>query len=102
MKMTQQKWDAMSRAEREKARDNSQLIPELIGHEGHRMVGIIREGWEWNNLQAGDKKHFTVGKSTGWVPIHLSIHSARSTGGGSLSLKGFTAVHCKTCNTKVI
>ncbi len=102
MKMTVARWAMMSASERDKARDNSDLIPEVVGHEHHRMVGIIRAGWEEGNKKEGDKKHFTVGKSTGWKPIHLSIHSERSMGGSSLSLSGFTSVHCKTCNRKIV
>lgn len=48
------------------------LTPELIGLEGKRVEVIDRYG---------DKRRFTVGKSTGFLPIHLELANSRSSGG---------------------
>jgi hypothetical protein len=56
-------------------RCEEELSPQLIGLEGHR-VEITEEG--------GDKpRRFIVGKSTGWMPVHLEIAKRNSSGGGS-------------------
>lgn len=49
-----------------------ELEPALVGLEGRR-VEVTGPG--------GYKKRFTVGRSTGWMPLHLEIASRRSTGG---------------------
>lgn len=51
------------------------LIPQLIGLEGKR-VEVTRPD--------GDKVRFYVGKSTGWLPIHLERLRSTSRGGGSV------------------
>lgn len=48
------------------------LTPQLIGLE-HKRVEVIDK--------YGDKRRFWVGKSTGWLPIHLEIKTRRSSGG---------------------
>jgi len=53
-------------------RCNCELHPQLIGLEGKR-VKVTRED--------GATHSFWVGKSTGYVPIHLCISNSRSTGG---------------------
>jgi hypothetical protein len=75
--MTQQRWNAMSPAQRDAARDNSGLSTQLKGC----------EGWRVEVLDIGDTKprRFIVGKSTGWRPCHLELANARSSGGGSAS-----------------
>ena len=64
----------MTPAEREAARDNSSLSPQLLGLEGWRV-----------EVEAtyGEMRRFIVGKSTGWRPCHLEIATRRSSGGGS-------------------
>lgn len=49
-----------------------ELSPQLIGREGRR-VEVVTFG--------GERRRFTVGKSTGWIPIHLEVPNSRSTGG---------------------
>jgi hypothetical protein len=49
-----------------------ELSPQLIGLEGWRVE--VEEDY-------GERKRFIVGKSTGWLPIHLEIASRRSHGG---------------------
>jgi len=50
------------------------LTPQLIGLEGHRVsVETVYDGY----------RRFIVGKSTGWMPIHLEIARRNSSGGRS-------------------
>jgi hypothetical protein len=71
--MTQERWNVLGQAERERMRDLSGLTPQLIGLEGWRVEV------EDDN---GDVRRFYVGHSTGWRPCHLEIHNARCLGGG--------------------
>jgi hypothetical protein len=50
------------------------LSPQLIGLEGRRVEVTDNYGGTWR---------FKVGKSTGWLPIHLELANARSSGGGA-------------------
>ncbi|MCC6818584.1 MAG: hypothetical protein IT245_06825 [Bacteroidia bacterium] len=52
-----------------------ELHPKLIGLEGKRIECIMY----------GEKTRFIVGKSTGFIPIHLEIKTRRSSGGGGIS-----------------
>ena len=54
-----------------------ELTPQLIGLEGKRVEVIDRHG---------DKRRFQVGRSTGWMPIHLEI--ARRTSHGGVAVTG--------------
>lgn len=56
-------------------RCSAELEPRLVGLEGKRI--------EVENADEG-KRRFIVGKSTGWLPIHLEIANCRSTGGPSV------------------
>jgi hypothetical protein len=49
-----------------------ELEPALIGLEGRRVEVIGPNGY---------KERFTVGRSTGWMPIHLAIARRDSAGG---------------------
>lgn len=50
------------------------LTPQLIGNEGWRVEVTDEEG---------DKpRRFIVGKSTGWIPVHLEISRRTAHGGG--------------------
>lgn len=63
-------------------RCNVDLTPELIGLEGKR-VEVISPGER--------PRRFYVGKSTGWMPIHLEIARRNSSGGLSAYIpKGAT------------
>jgi hypothetical protein len=48
------------------------LDPELKGKEGQRVEVIDRDG---------ERRRFYVGRSGGWLPIHLEIKTRRSSGG---------------------
>lgn len=63
-----------SHAAATKTRCPAQLTPQLIGLEGKRVEVLEADG---------AKRRFYVGKSTGWLPIHLEIANRNSTGGGS-------------------
>ena len=60
-----------------------ELIPQLIGLEGKRVEVV--SSW-------GEKMRFYVGKSTGWMPIHLAIARRDSTGGGGVVGQPFQSV----------
>ncbi|MBR1030083.1 MULTISPECIES: hypothetical protein [Bradyrhizobium] len=63
-------------AERTKTRCPALLESRLIGLEGKRV-----------HVTAPDyNARFWVGKSTGWLPIHLEIESRNSSGGGGVYL----------------
>ena len=49
-----------------------ELSPQLIGLEGHRVEVVTT----W-----GETERFIVGRSTGWMPIHLSRKLRTSSGG---------------------
>lgn len=73
MNMTQERWNRMTPAEKDKVRDLSDLSPQLRGLEGWRVEVVD---------MFGNKRRFIVGRSTGWCPIHLEIARRNSTGGG--------------------
>lgn len=50
-------------------RSKAELIPQLIGLEGKRVEVVDRDG---------NKRRFTVGRSTGWIPCHLEVKTSRS------------------------
>lgn len=62
----------MSVAAGTKRRFTCELSPQLIGLEGHRVEAITTDG---------ETRRFIVGKSTGWIPIHLEIPRRDSSGG---------------------
>ena len=49
-----------------------ELSPQLIGLEGRRVEVVSK---------FGERRRFRVGKSTGWMPIHLELKTRRSFGG---------------------
>lgn len=55
-----------------KHRCPAQLTPQLVGLEGKRVEVVDK---------TGEKRRFTVGKSCGWLPIHLEIARRNSSGG---------------------
>lgn len=59
-------------AQRDGRRFTCELSPQLIGLEGHRVEVTSRLRW-W--------RRFIVGRSTGWIPIHLEIARRGSRGG---------------------
>lgn len=56
-------------------RCDADLTPALIGLEGRRVEVTLPDG---------EKTRFWVGKSTGWMPIHLAIKTRASSGGDSV------------------
>ena len=59
-------------AQKTRTRCPALLVPELIPFE-HQRVEVVN-CW-------GETRRFWVGKSTGWLPIHLEILTTRSIGG---------------------
>lgn len=51
-----------------------ELSPQLIGLEGRRVEVVD---------VYGEKRRFKVGKSTGWMPCHIELARANSSGGPS-------------------
>ncbi len=72
--MTQAKWDTLSPAQKAAIRSDSGLSPQLTGLEGWQVE--VTDHY-------GETRRFIVGKSTGWIPCHLEIKTARSSGGNS-------------------
>lgn len=66
--------EVFKRYQQTKFRSQSKLNPKLIGLEGKRIECELY----------GEKTRFIVGRSTGFIPCHLEIKTARSTGGGAL------------------
>lgn len=70
--MTQARWDSLTEAERHRLRSDAGLSPQLRGLEGWRVEV---------ETTYGETRRFIVGRSTGWVPCHLEIARANSSGG---------------------
>jgi hypothetical protein len=64
-------------------RAQSELTPEFMGLEGKRVE--IVDCW-------GQKRRFYVGKSTGFIPVHLEIARRNSTGGPAVMGAPFASV----------
>ena len=64
--------DGAALHDRTGARCPAELTPVLIGLEGCRVE--VR-------YPTGETKRFQVGKSTGWLPCHLALHSSRAHSG---------------------
>lgn len=60
-----------------KERCPANLNPQLMGLEGKRVEVTTPDG---------QRDRFWVGKSTGWLPVHLEIKTRRSHGGGAVYL----------------
>ena len=71
---TQERWDALTEAERERLRSDAGLTKQLVGLEGWRVEV---------ETDSGDKYRFIVGRSSGWVPCHIEVKTRRSFGGMS-------------------
>jgi hypothetical protein len=74
--MTQERWDSLTRAQREASRDLSGLTPQLLGLEGWRVE--VEDEY-------GDVRRFIVSRSTGWRPCHIELKTMRSSGGFAAS-----------------
>ncbi len=70
--MTQARWERMTRATREAARDLGGLSPQLTGLEGWRVEV---------ETSYGDRRRFIVSRSTGWRPCHIEVPRRDSSGG---------------------
>ena len=64
-------------------RSQSELAPELMGLEGKRVE--IVDCWR-------QKRRFYVGRSTGFIPVHLEIARRNSTGGPAVMGAPFRSV----------
>jgi hypothetical protein len=69
--------------QRNKLRCPAELTPELTGLEGKRVEVVDRHG---------DRRRFIVGKSTGWLPIHLEIARRDSSCGPAVTGVPFQSV----------
>jgi len=68
---------------RNKLRCPVELTPQLTGLEGKRVEVVDRHG---------ERRRFIVGKSTGWLPIHLEIARRNSSGGPAVIGAPFQSV----------
>jgi hypothetical protein len=62
--------------QRNKLRCPAELTPQLTGLEGKRVEVVDLHG---------ERRRFIVGKSTGWLPIHLEIARRNSSGGPAVT-----------------
>lgn len=69
--------------QRNKLRCPAELTPQLTGLEGKRVEVVDRHG---------ERRRFIVGKSTGWLPIHLEIARRNSSGGPAVTGAPFQTV----------
>jgi hypothetical protein len=60
------------------------LTPQLVGLEGKRVEVVDCYG---------ETRRFYVGKSTGFIPVHLEIARCNSTGGGAVTGAPFKSVY---------
>ena len=74
---------AGSYCQRNKLRCPVELTPELTGLEGKRVEVVDRYG---------ERRRFIVGKSTGWLPIHLEIARRNCSGGPAVTGAPFQSV----------
>lgn len=69
-------WEStLAQASKTGERYACELHPLLTGKEGYRVECIMD----------GRKVRFNVGRSTGFLPCHLQVHNARSSGGYGIS-----------------
>ena len=66
-----------------KIRCNVELTPQLIGLEGKRVEVVDKYG---------ETRRFIVGKSMGWMPVHLEIARRNSSGGPAVMGAPFKSV----------
>lgn len=59
-----------------------ELVPEFIGHEGERVELVDCYG---------ETRRFRIGKSTGWIPVHLEIER-NANGGGPVYGRPFASI----------
>lgn len=64
-------------------RSQSELTPEFMGLQGKRVEVV--DCW-------GQKRRFYVGKSTGFIPVHLEIARRNSTGGPAVMGTPFRSI----------
>lgn len=74
---------ASAYCQRNKLRCPAELTPQLNGLEGKRVEVVDRHG---------ERRRFIVGKSTGWLPIHLEIARRNSSGGPAVTGAPFQSV----------
>jgi hypothetical protein len=72
---------------RENVKCDADLCKELIGLEGKRVEVIDCYG---------DKRRFKVGKSTGFIPVHLELARTASSGGPAVTGTPFKSVRVIT------
>jgi len=65
--MTQDKWNALTPAQRKAVQDRSGLHPQLAGLEGHKVR--VEPKREYG------RSTFRVGITTGWRPCHLAMRA---------------------------
>jgi hypothetical protein len=73
--MDQKTWDIMTPSQKDKERDLSDLVSELIGLEGWRLEASYPDG---------TKARFYLSRSTGWRPCHIQVSRRSSFGGPQL------------------
>jgi len=72
---------AEAKCSAERTRCPAELTPALIGLEGSQVE--VTDCW-------GETRRFVVGRSTGWMPCHLELATARDDGGAAVMGAPFT------------
>lgn len=72
-----------ARYEKTGERCPTELTPQLNGLEGKRVE--VLDAYD-------ERRRFYVGKSTGWIPVHLEIARRDSSGGGAVTGAPFKSV----------
>lgn len=70
-------------AARTKTRCYADLTPQLVGLEGRRVEVVEHNG---------EIRRFQVGRSMGWMPVHLELARYNSTGGSAVTGAPFRSV----------
>jgi len=94
--MTQQRWNSLSSAERDRLRSDAGLTPQLIGLEGWRVEVVDKYG---------DKRRFIVSRSSGWVPCHIELQKRTSSGGGAVYGAPFQSIrklYLVPCRARIV
>jgi hypothetical protein len=74
MTMTQELWNSLTPAEKAARRSDAGLTRQLIGLEGWRVEVVTLYG---------ETQRFIVGRSSGWIPCHITLKRRTSRGGAS-------------------
>lgn len=83
--MDQVTWSSMSVAQKDKARDMSDINPQLASYVGKKVRVTPKRKWGYST--------FVVGRTTGWKPVLLACRSNASGSSDTISVdERFTSI----------